>query len=53
MLSPSENFNKKFTVTKMYNENGDEIDDAKLVQQKLYLKTDLKLNSGDILRKDI
>ena len=53
VLSPSDNFNKKFTVSKIYNENGDEVLDAKLVQQKLYIKTDLKLNTGDILRKDI
>ncbi len=53
VLSPSDNFNKKFTISKIYNENGDEVLDAKLVQQKLYIKTDLKLNTGDILRKDI
>jgi putative protease len=53
VLSPSENFNKKFTVTKMYNQNQELVDDAKLVQQKLYVKTDIKLAQGDILRKDI
>lgn len=53
VLSPSENFNKKFTVTDIYNQNGEVVDDAKLVQQKLYVKTDIKLSSGDILRKDI
>jgi putative protease len=53
ILSPSENFNKKFVVTKMYNEKGEEVLDAKLVQQKLYIKTDFKLSNGDILRKDI
>lgn len=53
VLSPTDNFNKKFIVTEIYNENGDLIDDAKLVQQKLYVKTDIKLSSGDILRKDI
>ncbi len=53
VLSPSENFNKKFVVTKMYNENGEEIADAKNVQQKLYIESDLKLSEGDILRKDI
>ncbi len=53
VLSPSENFNKKFIIEKMYTENGDEVEDAKLVQQKLYVKTDLLLSAGDILRKDI
>ena len=53
VLSPSENFNKKFIVTEIYNQNGEVVDDAKLVQQKLFVKTDIKLSSGDILRKDI
>ena len=53
VLSPSENFNKKFIVTEIYNQNGEVVDDAKLVQQKLYVKTDIKLSSGDILRKDV
>ncbi len=53
ILSPSESFNKKFTVTKMYNENGEVVEDAKNVQQKLYIESDIKLNEGDILRKDI
>ena len=53
VLSPSDNFNKKLIVSEMYNEKGEIIEDAKLVQQKLYLKTNLKLCDGDILRKDI
>ncbi len=53
VLSPSENFNKRFTVAEIYNENGELVEDAKLVQQKLYVKTDLKLSCGDILRKDL
>ena len=50
VLSPSENFNKIIDVTKMQNERGEEIDDAKLVQQKIKLYTDIKLSAGDILR---
>ena len=53
ILSPSEHFNKKFVVEKMFNENGDEVIDAKNVQQKLYIKSDIILSEGDILRKDI
>lgn len=53
VLSPSENFNKKFIVTEMYNEKGEIVEDAKLVQQKLYIKTPFKLSEGDILRKDL
>ena len=52
VLSPSENFNKKITVTYMENEKGEKVDDAKLVQQKLWLKTDVKLSAGDILRME-
>ena len=53
ILSPSELFNKKFIVEKMYNEQGEEVIDAKIVQQKLYIKTNLPLKEGDMLRKDI
>ena len=53
VLSPSENFNKKFIVTKMTNENGEIIEDAKLVQQKLYIYSDIVLHEGDVLRKDL
>ena len=51
ILSPSENFNKTFTVGKMIDENGDIVDDAKMVQQKLKLEIGLNLSAGDILRK--
>ncbi len=53
VLSPSENFNKKFIVTEMFNEKGEVVEDAKLVQQKLYIKTPFKLSKGDMLRKDL
>ena len=53
ILSPSDNFNKKFIVEKMIDEKGEEVIDAKRVQQKLYLYSPYKLNTGDILRKDL
>ena len=52
VLSPTNNFNKKFVVEKMENEQGEEVLDAKLVQQKLYLYTSLVLSAGDMLRID-
>ena len=52
VLSPTDTFNKKIVVTGLTDEKGNEIKDAKIVQQKLYLPTDLKLNAGDILRKE-
>lgn len=51
VLSPNDTFNKKFSVTEIQTENGENIEDAKGVQQKLYIKTDLPLMAGDILRK--
>ncbi len=51
VLSPTESFNKIVKIEKMENEKGETIDDAKLVQQKIRLYTDVKLSQGDILRK--
>lgn len=51
ILSPSENFNKTFIVNEMYDEVGNEILDAKIVQQKIRIKCEYDLREGDILRK--
>ena len=51
VLSPSENFNKTFTVDKVLDEEGNLVEDAKLVQQNLRVYSNLKLKAGDILRK--
>lgn len=51
VLSPNETFNKIIVVEQMTSITGEDIDDAKNVQQKLFLKTDLPLKKGDILRK--
>lgn len=53
VLSPDENFNKEIKVVEMKNLKGENVDDALRVQDQLYLKTDLKLKPGDILRKEI
>jgi hypothetical protein len=53
ILSPDDNFNKKFIVGEMTDDKGEIITDAKLVQQKIKIKTDLNLSVGDILRKEI
>ncbi len=52
VLSPNDTFNSRFKVTRLENMKGESVEDAKLVQEKLYLYTSVKLNSGDILRKD-
>ncbi|MBQ7642261.1 MAG: U32 family peptidase [Clostridia bacterium] len=51
VLSPSENFNKIFTVAKMTDEEGETVEDAKIVQQRIRIYSDLRLSVGDILRK--
>lgn len=54
VLSPNKDtFNKTIKIEKMTDENGEEIIDAKDVQQKIYLFTNLNLEKGDILRKEI
>ena len=53
VLSPNDTFNKQIKVKKMVDLNGEELTEAKLVQQKLILKTDLPLKAGDVLRKKI
>ena len=50
VLSPYETFNLTFTVTKMQDEKGQEIEDAKRVQERLKLFTDIPLRVGDSLR---
>ncbi len=52
VLSPSDTFNHKITVSGVTDEKGNPVPDAKFVQQKLYLPTELKLSAGDILRKE-
>ena len=51
ILSPNSSFGKKINVSKLEDENGNEVVEAKAVQQKLWLYTDIKLEEGDILRK--
>ena len=53
ILSPNDTFNKIIKIEKMEDEKGKIIEDASLVQQQIYLHTDLKLMKGDILRKKI
>ena len=52
VLSPTDNFLKTVTVEKMIDEKGNVVTDAKVVQQKLKLYTDVDLKKGDILRTE-
>ena len=51
ILSPSSIFGKTLKVQKMFDENGNPVSEAKAVQQKLWIETDLAFEVGDILRK--
>lgn len=51
VLTPGENFIKIIIVDKMTDENEEIIDDAKIVQQKIRIYSDINVSAGDILRK--
>lgn len=48
-----EYFNKNILIDELYDEKGCLVEDAKLVQQKLYIPIKMKLEKGDILRKKL
>ncbi len=50
VLANDDNLNKQITVEEMHDEQGETVLDAKNVNQKIYLKTDLDLKRGNILR---
>lgn len=52
VLSPSKSFNRIIKVDRLEDEKGNVIEDAKLVQQRIKLYTDIPLFKGDILRKE-
>lgn len=51
ILSPTNSFGKTITVSKMEDENGIDIAEARMVQQKLWIYTNEYFEIGDILRK--
>ena len=51
VLTPNEYLNHVITVEDLTDLDGNKVTDAKIVQQKLLLKTDIKLSKNDILRK--
>jgi len=51
VLSPGKNFNKQIRASEILDEKGQRVADAKLVEQVLFLKSDIKLNKNDILRR--
>ncbi len=53
ILSPNENFGKTFTVDEMTDEQGESVDDAKLVQAIYRVKCPYTLGKGDYIRRKI
>ena len=51
ILSPNASFNEKFVVDKVVNEKGDIVEDAKFVQEILYMDIPFEVQAGDILRR--
>lgn len=52
VLSPNDTFNKLIQINEIYNKDNKLIDVANNVQDIVYIKTDLELCKGDILRKE-
>ena len=51
LLTPNENFNSVILPERITDEEGNDIEDAKIVQQKLRIYSDIKVSAGDILRR--
>lgn len=51
LLTPKDNFNSVILPVKITDEEGNDIEDAKIVQQKLRIYSDIKVSAGDILRR--
>lgn len=51
ILSPKDLFKKVLKIEKMYDIDGNEIQEAKNVQQLIWIETDFPFEVGDILRK--
>lgn len=53
ILSPSAQWNRRFTLAEMYDGEGRELVDAKLVQQVVRIACPYPLSAGDILRRPL
>lgn len=52
ILSPDKKtFNKKIKITQILNSNGEQVESAKVVQEKVKIPCNLPLKAGDILRR--
>ena len=53
ILSPTKHWNEVLRIDKMYDSDMIEIEDAKIVQQRIFIPTDKRLEELDILRKKV
>ncbi len=53
VLSPTDNFKKSFIAEEIYDEKGERVADAKLVQGRYKIRCDYPLNSGEYLRRKV
>lgn len=53
ILSATSSFNKTLIIDQIIDEEGNEVEEVKRVKQRVYVKTDLPLQKGDILRKKL
>ncbi len=51
LLTPNENFNEIIEIGEMRDADGNLVEDAKIVQQKLKIYSTVRTKVGDILRK--
>lgn len=51
LLTPNDNFNSVILPVRITDEEGNDIEDVKIVQQKLRIYSDIKVSAGDILRR--
>ena len=51
VLSPNDTFDRIIKLNEIVDEKGNSIEEVKKVKQRVYIKTDLALKKGDILRK--
>ena len=50
LVSPNDNHGKSFVVERIINSKGEEIDDAKIVQEQVTVFAPFKIDEGDVLQ---
>ena len=53
VLSTNESFNKTLIITEIRDLHGENVEEIKRIKQRAYIKTDLVLQKGDILRRKL